>query len=382
MQPALSLKSKFPLNSCRMMLVMLALGGCSYFPASGPTGPQIERSTDATKSTIGAIPIVEVTDFGSLPAPPALPAVFAPDYAPPPTDMIGAGDLLDISIFEAGVTLFGSTGAGSTGRAPAEPTAQVEKLPAIRVDDNGFIRLPYAGTLKAAGRTASQLETAIRRAIAGMSQNPQVLVSIREAINNSVIVGGEIGRPGRLALPTNQETLSDVVALAGGYRGDAKDIAVRVLRQDMNVEFRLSDVMSGPKRDMRIYPGDKISLIRYPRSFSVMGAPGRVEQIPFSGPTVSLAEALATAGGANPNLGDPAAIFVFRFTTAPDQTEQPVVYHLDMMKAGSYFLAQRFVMQDKDILYVGNAVANQPSKAVQIVSQLFAPIVTVRNIVN
>jgi polysaccharide export outer membrane protein len=33
-------------------------------------------------------------------------------------------------------------------------------------------------------------------------------------------------------------------------------------------------------------------------------------------------------------------------------------------------------MRDKDLLYIGNARANQPSKLVQIISQLFSPIVT------
>jgi protein involved in polysaccharide export with SLBB domain len=42
------------------------------------------------------------------------------------------------------------------------------------------------------------------------------LVTRREVITNSVIVGGEVVKPGRLVLNTNQESLSDVVALAGG----------------------------------------------------------------------------------------------------------------------------------------------------------------------
>jgi polysaccharide export outer membrane protein len=88
---------------------------------------------------------------------------------------------------------------------------------------------------------------------------------------------------------------------------------------------------------------------------------------------------LALAGGANPNQGDSAAIFVFRYVVQPDGTEQPVVYHLNMMRAGAYFLSQRFMMRDKDILYIGNARANQPSKLIQLLAQLFVPVATVRN---
>ena len=54
------------------------------------------------------------------------------------------------------------------------------------------------------------------------------------------------------------------------------------------------------------------------------------------------------------------------------------MYHLNMMKPGALFLSQQFAMKDKDLLYVGNAQANQPTKLVQLVSQLFVPVTTVR----
>ena len=68
----------------------------------------------------------------------------------------------------------------------------------------------------------------------------------------------------------------------------------------------------------------------------------------------------------------------------PDEqgNEVPVVYHLNMMKANSYFLTQRFYMKDKDVLYVGNAAANQPSKLIQLISQLFSPVLTVTSTVS
>ena len=47
-------------------------------------------------------------------------------------------------------------------------------------------------------------------------------------------------------------------------------------------------------------------MINNPRTFSVLGAPGRVEQIPFSRSRISLVEAVAQSGGANPNAGDAA----------------------------------------------------------------------------
>jgi polysaccharide biosynthesis/export protein len=102
--------------------------------------------------------------------------------------------------------------------------------------------------------------------------------------------------------------------------------------------------------------------------------------VAFPASQTSLAEAVALAGGSNPNAGDPRAIFVFRTAKDADGELKPAVYHLNMMRASSYLLAQRFAMADKDVLYVGNAAANQPTKLTQIISQLFFPLVALQNV--
>ena len=154
------------------------------------------------------------------------------------------------------------------------------------------------------------------------------------------------------------------------------------MRGGKSVDIRMNDLADNPALDVRAYPGDRLTLISNPRTYSVLGAPGRVEQIPFNRSSVSLAEAVATAGGVNPGVGNPAAIFVFRYVRDAQGNDVPMVYHLNMMKTGSYFLAQRFAMQDKDVLYFGNAAANQPSKLIQLISQLFSPILTVTSAVQ
>jgi polysaccharide export outer membrane protein len=357
------------------------VGGCATLPSSGPTGAQIQKGAQASQG-VEPIKIVELTNIAALPSSPAPPAIFRNDFDAAPTDLVGPGDVLDTTIYETGTTLFAGDGKSPAGGVSFAPAAQAERLPPQRIDDNGEIRIPYIGKLRVAGLTVAQIEASVRAAMRGLSQNPQVSVSIRDDITNTVIIAGEIGRPGRLVLSTNRETVGDAIALSGGYRGDAKDLSVMLQRQDVSAEYRLADILNGAQRDLRIRPGDKIAIIRSPRTFSVLGAPGRVEQIPFSGPSISLTEALAQSAGVNPNAGDPRAVFVFRFVHGDDGKDIPVVYHLNMMNTGAYFLSQRFVMRDKDVLYIGNAGANQPSKLVQIISQLFAPIVTVTSAVS
>lgn len=360
---------------------LLLLGGCASLPISGPTGQQILKEQRDPKSGI-RFQLVQVADFADLPVVSTPLPLPIDDAIVRPTSQIGPGDTLAISIYETGVPLFNSSAAAAAAAGGFDGSARATNLVPMRVDDEGYIRLPFVGRMRAAGHTTAELQTMIRNALRGMSQNPNVIVAISDSLSNSVLVRGEVGRSGRLPLSTNRETVGDVISLAGGYRGEPKDLMLRVERQGRTQEFRLSDVMSGPDRDMRARPGDRIDLIRAPLSFTVMGAAGKVDQLPFSSQAMTLAEAVANAGGANPNLGDAKAVFVFRLGTGPDGKPLPTVYHINMMRAGSLFLSQRFAMKDKDVLYVGNAAFNQPAKLTQVVSQLFSPLLIVGSTLN
>ena len=66
----------------------------------------------------------------------------------------------------------------------------------MRVDDYGYIKVPFVGRLRAAGHTAAELQAMIQNGLRGMSQDPQVMVSIEQSITNSIILAGEIAQAG------------------------------------------------------------------------------------------------------------------------------------------------------------------------------------------
>lgn len=363
-------------------ILSISLSACANLPSSGPTGSQIYSASKPAENTMG-FEIVELQDMQAIP--------FGADrgsetFRPlvpgreQPSNLVGANDILDVAIYEAGISLFSGSAAGLAASAGLDSGAKAERMPGLRVDDDGYISLPYAGRIKAAGLTTTELQQVIEKALVGRSQSPQVVVSLQQSVTNSILLYGEVVRAGRLVLPTNHETLLDVIALAGGYRSDAADLLVRLERRGEIIEGRLDALQRSPAGEMRVFPGDRISLLREQQSFSVMGAAGRAARIPFNKSSLSLAEALSLSGGSDDARGDPEAVFVFRFAKEGEGEEKPVVYHLNMMKPQAYFLSQKFAMRDQDVLYIGNAKANQPSKMVHIISQLFAPIVTVRNI--
>jgi len=360
------------------LLCPMALAGCASLPSSGPTGTEIRHAAVAPQQGHEPFTLVEVENAAAIPPVPISPSSTLALLPPRPTDLLGPGDVLNISIYEAGVSLFGTALKAIASSGAIDTSSTAERLPPVRVDDFGYIQVPFVGRLRAAGHTASELQRMIQNGLRGMSQDPQVLITVERSITNSVIVAGEIARPGRLVLDTNRESLIDTIALAGGYRGDATDAVARVQRDGQTFEIRLSDLFDRPQQDVTIAPGDRITLVSKPQSFSVLGAPNKAEEIRFPRSNLSLVEAVALAGGANPNAGDAAAIFLFRYVPQSDGSERPTVYHLNMMQPGAYLLAQRFAMRDRDVLYVANARANQLTKFVQLLSQLFVPVATAR----
>ncbi|OYX65268.1 MAG: capsule biosynthesis protein [Sphingomonadales bacterium 32-64-17] len=367
------------LRSLYLALAVMLMSGCSTLPSSGPTGGEIAAGvSDPDLADLG-ITLVPVDNIAAVP--PAIePAELQfPQYEAPPTDMVGQGDVLSITIFEAGVALFG----GDSQSGPSggfDPSVRAQTLPPRRVDDDGMIDIPYVGRLRVMGNTVSEIQDKIRASLRNLSQDPQVLVSREEVIGNSIIVSGEVNQPGRLVLQTNNETLADAVALAGGYRGEAKDLSLLFQRGANTARMRLSDVMAGTYRGLRAYPGDRLTVISDPMTFSVLGASGRVQQMPFSRNSMTVLEAIAAAGGPNPSTGDPKAVFLFRYN-GPNDTE-PTVYHFNMMQTPTYFLAQQFALRNDDVLYFGNSASNQPRKVIQTVGLLFSPIVTAASVAN
>lgn len=358
----------------------VALAGCATLPSSGPTGSEIRHGATGRG---GHFPftLVEVESPTAIPPAPPAPVPTLATLPPPPTDLLGPGDVLNVTIYEAGVALFGNSAlrsAVAAGGGTVDTNSTAERLPPIRVDDYGYIKVPFVGRIRAAGHTAAELQAVIQSGLRGMSQDPQVMVAIDQSITNSIILAGEVAKPGRLVLSTNRESLVDAIALAGGYRGSAKDAVARVQRDGQTFEIRLSDLLDMPEEDVQVAPGDRITLVSRPQSFSILGAPNKADEVVFPRARLTLAEAVAVAGGANPNAGDAGAIFVFRYVPQSNGPEQPTVYHLNMMRPGAYLLSQRFMMHDRDVLYIGNARANQPSKFIQLLSQLFVPVATAR----
>jgi len=390
------------------LLAMSGMSACATLPRNGPTGGRITK--DAMKRNDIGFQIVDIAPgniaaLSTMDTPAGALATLTADGA---VDTLGAGDVLSIEIYEVGASLFGghaniaAGGVSASGDPPPSASGETVGEGGIVVDRNGEITVPYIGTISVGGLTTVQVQRLIVAGLRGKSQSPQVIVTLRRNVSNTVVVMGAVANPRRVPLTLARERLLDVIADTGGISRAAQtgsstatgtgpqDEIVRFTRRGRTVEQPLDTILSGSPDDLVLLGGDRIELIRQPRTFTVFGAIDRISQIPFESRTLTLAEALARAGGPNDGRADPSSVFVFRLPAGAASLEpklpgaapamvRPIVYRIDMLRAQNYFLAQQFMMRDKDVVYIANASANQPLKLVQALGQLFSPVIAVQN---
>jgi polysaccharide export outer membrane protein len=371
--------------TCLALLTLLTLGGCASLPTSGPTALAIERGRHG-----GPLGEVELRDVTAPPAAAAEQAAALPTGGLTPlaqtgvVDAVGPGDVLDVRVFEVGASLFGGGGSAYLAQSGiSEPSAAGTIVGPVTVDRSGAIDLPYAGRMQVAGHTPSEIGAMIAGALSRKSQAPQVIVGVRENVANTVTVMGDVKKSGRIPLTLARERVLDAIAEAGGAAHANQDMVVRVTRGERSAEVRMDRLLAGSGEDLALLPGDRIELFTRPRTLTVFGAAGKVSEVAFETPKVTLAEALARAGGPLDQTADASAIYVFRYdrsddSGAPQPGARPVIYRLNLLQVDSYFAAQTFEMRPKDVVLVANAAANQPTKLIQVLNLFFSPFYTAK----
>ncbi len=388
-------------------LVVLLASGCSSLPTSGPSNTQVVDELTTGQNPLGAR-LVEMTPAvvqALRDRPERSFSVIDRLRSNRAVDRLGPGDVLTVSIYEAGNALFAPRRTSADGDTPTSGST-AETLPRVTVDRNGTIMVPYAGEIKVSGHTTTEVQRIIQSRLADRTAQPQVLVSLVQNGSNIIYVSGDVRNPGRYPLTLAHENLLDIVALAGGPTHSPQDTVVKVNRRGKEASTSLTRVQTITEENIPVEPQDRIQVDYLPRSYLSFGATGRVAQIPFDAAQVSLAEAVARVGGLDDNRANPEAVFLFRYErpanaqtlglTAPGTglpvptavipgampQGVPVVYQVNMRDPQTYFAIQQFSMQDKDLIYIANAPTVQIYKFLQLLYTLASPAVTARAITN
>ena len=301
---------------------------------------------------------------------------------PVSTQVIGVGDFVQIVIWEAA--------AGGLFSAPANdrigPGSRAATIPEQVVGPDGAVTMPYAGRVRVVGRSPQQVEVEIVTALTGKAIEPQALVTVTKNVANTVTVVGEVTGGARVPLTTRGDRILDVVALAGGTKAPAHETFVTLVRGGSSVRIPMQAMLTDPAENVYVRPGDVISVARDPQTFTAAGATGQNAVVPFEGIGITLDQAIARTGGLADSRADPAGVFVIRYEQPSDYdqlglrrpdagtpSQVPVIYRVNMRDPNGFFLARRFPVRNKDILFVSNA----PLTEVQKVMSMLLPILGV-----
>jgi polysaccharide export outer membrane protein len=386
-------RSGYPEILAGAVLGLTVLAGCGIMPAVGPpTGNILAGQRDPQSLPYALVRVTpKVIDVLATNLP-RLTNAF-PDRSRPRDLRFGIGDVLGVTIFEA-----------SAGGLFIPPEASVRpgnfiSIPNQAIDIHGNISIPYAGNIRAAGRTQVEVQQAIVDALKNRAIEPQAVVTLVEQRTSLITVLGA-GRAARVAALPTPERLLDVITRAGGVTGAGAaptgatiggtvptagpDLWVMLERDGRREIAPFGALVYEPASNIYVHPNDTVFLYSEPQTFLTFGALGGQQQIAFNSWRMSLAEAIAKAGGLIDALADPAAVFLYRGETrqiaeamgvdcVPFQGPIiPMIYIINLRDPAGLFLASTFEMRNKDVIYVSNSFSVESTKFMSYVGTIFS----------
>jgi polysaccharide biosynthesis/export protein len=253
--------------------------------------------------------------------------------------LVGPQDVLRITVFEHPEL--------------TNPSGTANELSGRVVNSDGKVFFPYIGPVQAAGRTVQEIRQTIQEGLTRVIKNPQVDVSVLQFRSQRVVVAGEVRTPGTQPITDVPPTLSEIISAAGGVGPEADLSSVTVTRGGTSARVDLYAYFYGgdSRQNLRLLPGDVVHVPdrRFNKVF-VLGEVGRPNSIVMPRGRLTLAEALADAGGVNPFSANAGQIYVIR-----DGGQKAQIYHLNASSPDALVLADRFDLRQRDVVFVDAA---------------------------
>ena len=131
----------------------------------------------------------------------------------------------------------------------------------VNVGPDGMMPMPLIGPTKADGLTLGQLTDLLRSKLINYVVEPEVTVDVTRSNSKKYFIMGEgAGRPGEFPL-NGPTTISEALAISGGFRDFANTKKIYILRKGgKKLPFNYKDFINGkhPEQDVQLENGDKI----------------------------------------------------------------------------------------------------------------------------
>jgi len=367
------------------VIALATISGCTL-PRSGPDDRAIEaqatvRVSGGQKKQVGTdYALVDLTKF-SLPffeeeKKTSIRDSFGGGSGGAPDIPLGFGDVVQVSIFESQAGgLFVPADAGS------RPGNYIT-LPNQTIDRNGTISVPYAGRVRAAGQLKEQVERNIEDLLANRAIEPQVVLSTVSRKSSLVAVLGDVNQPTKLELTPAGDRILDAISEAGGLSTPAIETNVTLQRRGKTATVSYQTLLDNPRENIFLAPEDTVFANHERRTFLAFGAAGASGRFDFADSNLTLGEGLAKAGGLRDDRADPAQVMLYRFVEKSTLQKMganvqaftgemvPTILRVSLKDPSGLFVAQQFVMRDKDVIYISNSDSVELLKFLDIVNSV------------
>jgi len=321
------------------------LHGCAFAPGQHLDTEHLTRDQSPENARVELVPITPKLLAIQEAARKAeqLPAELL-NYSPE-TYRIGPNDVLHITVWDH-----------PEMTAPSGPQQSLEANGRV-VRPDGSLFYPYIGQVKAAGLTVEELRASIAQRLTIVVTRPQVDVAVLKYGSRKVVLSGAFNDTTQQPVTSAPLTLLEAVGKAGVKTDDA-DLSSLTLKRERR-EYRLdldSLNRSGASLD-RLYlkDGDQLHLAYNDRRrVYVMGEVIQPRALPFKTRDLNLSDVIGSVGGLRQETSDGRAVYVIR---GVDDLERDTakVFHLDAKSPTAFVLAERFMLQPQDVVYVGPA---------------------------
>jgi polysaccharide export outer membrane protein len=346
----------------------LGAGGCTALPGDGPwMGGAQSGSTEALPFDVIDLTPTTVVAYRQPESPDRATSV-ASNLSAAVHIAIAPGDSLRVRIYER----YGGNIFPTISGLAADLGVQ-------RVAEDGTIKVPVVGVVQVAGLGLNQVEDRIIQQLGNKVQEPEVIVDFDSPRTQTVMVSGDVKKPGRWSILDDIRTVVDAINAAGGPSGGGSQLAVPanqlevVVRRQGQVILRaqLSDLLAGA--DIPVQKGDEIVVRSNPRVYTVLGAVMKSGNVEMTKANLSLLEALGNVGGLQDQRANKTGVYVFRMgDLLNNPTAKARVFRLDLYQPVSIFIAQQFGVQARDVVYVTNAPLYEYDKILSSIYRTFS----------
>lgn len=345
-----------------MLCLVITLAACVQ--SDGPTPREVRRDARAADVPILELAPDVIAALGT-PTPPAGYVGFTSRAFTPGS--IQPGDVIAVRVFETGDDgVFSVVNSGSL------------ELGEFVVSPAGTVPIPFVGNIRVAGNTIAAAQNTITERLRETAIEPQATVNIQVSPNSSFTVQGDVPQGGLFPLSARGERVLDAVAVAGGTQTDPESTIITVTRGTLSGRQTYATLLSDPDQNIPLQPGDTVIVGGGGAKFIADGALNSTGEFDFVEGELSMAQAVAKAGGLQNARANPGAVFVFRRQPPGEffryrevggnvrDVYGDVIFQAEFDNPLERLTAQQFFLRDGDVLYVGNSALAEFSKYFQV----------------